>query len=150
MQGTYANSEESYCRSRVCYGDAKSICYCHCGQRLKIQTSWTDANLGRRYWECAYDNQGMGVGGCGFVRWFDPPMCSRSKMIIPGLLRRINRNEQEIEVLKAKIRDTTSIKARNSSVKQKFKCFGTSALILFLFVSMLVFVSNVKPSSVWI
>ncbi len=26
---------------------------------------------------------------CGFFRWYDPPICARSKMVIPGLLRRI-------------------------------------------------------------
>lgn len=40
---------------------------------------------------------------CGFFEWFDPPMCARSKKIIPGLLKRINRNEEEIEMLNAKL-----------------------------------------------
>ncbi|KAK1588074.1 hypothetical protein Q3G72_019605 [Acer saccharum] len=26
---------------------------------------------------------------CGFFKWYDPPMCARSKVIIPGLPRRI-------------------------------------------------------------
>ncbi|KAL8491669.1 hypothetical protein ACS0TY_023314 [Phlomoides rotata] len=32
-------------------------------------------------------------GGCFFWAWKDDPMCQRSKMIIPGLFRRINANE---------------------------------------------------------
>lgn len=39
--------------------------------------------------------------GCGFKEWFDPPMCSRAKKIIPGLLRSMNRKDEEIERLNA-------------------------------------------------
>nr|GMC90672.1 uncharacterized protein LOC109193515 [Ipomoea batatas] len=130
MQGRYANNEDS----RVYYGEERSISYCQCGQRLKVRTSWTDQNPGRRYWDCAY---GRSVGGCGFVTWFDPPMCSRSKMIIPGLLRRINRNDQEIEVLKAKIRDISNTNASNSSVKIKLKSLCFVVLIVIVFVTIL-------------
>lgn len=28
--------------------------------------------------------------GCGFHEWLDPPMCSRAKHIIPGLLKKVN------------------------------------------------------------
>nr|GMD66432.1 60S ribosomal protein L19-like [Ipomoea batatas] len=72
--------------------------------------------------------KGRGVGGCGFVRWFDHPMCSRSKILIPGPLRKINRNDQEIEVLKAKIRDIESTKASNSSVKIKVIMFNANSV----------------------
>ena len=37
--------------------------------------------------------------GCGFFRWIDPPMCARSKAIIPGLLRRIREMERRLEEL---------------------------------------------------
>jgi hypothetical protein len=30
---------------------------------------------------------------CGFFRWFDEEMCSRSKEVIPGLLRKTNKLE---------------------------------------------------------
>ena len=36
---------------------------------------------------------------CGFFEWLDPPMCSRSKQIIPGLLKKINRLENDTESL---------------------------------------------------
>ncbi|XP_019151915.1 PREDICTED: uncharacterized protein LOC109148635 [Ipomoea nil] len=41
--------------------------------------------------------------GCGFVELYDPPMCYRSKRIIPGLLKRINRLEEDIRTLNMKI-----------------------------------------------
>ena len=36
---------------------------------------------------------------CGFFEWLDPPMCSRSKQIIPGLLKKINRLENDTKSL---------------------------------------------------
>ena len=41
---------------------------------------------------------------CGFFTWVDPPMCARSKEIIPGLLRRINTGENEIKRYKRRER----------------------------------------------
>ncbi|KAL8543430.1 hypothetical protein ACS0TY_004098 [Phlomoides rotata] len=42
--------------------------------------------------------------GCVFWKWEDPEMCMRSKMIIPGLLRRVNAAEAEIEKLRASVK----------------------------------------------
>ncbi|GER41253.1 GRF zinc finger containing protein [Striga asiatica] len=58
--------------------------FCTCGEVARLQTSWTTNNPGRRYFDCAQN-------GCRFWNWFDPPMCARSKEIIPGLLSKINR-----------------------------------------------------------
>ena len=35
--------------------------------------------------------------GCGFFCWYDPPICERSKKVIPGLLRRIRELESRVE-----------------------------------------------------
>ncbi|GER38052.1 GRF zinc finger family protein [Striga asiatica] len=61
---------------------------CDCDKVARLQTAWTPANAGRRYFDCAEK-------ACRFWNWFDPPMCARSKEIIPGLLRKINRLEAE-------------------------------------------------------
>ncbi|KAM7530607.1 hypothetical protein LguiB_034017 [Lonicera macranthoides] len=40
----------------------------------------------------------MGImASCGYFECIDPPICARSKEIIPGLLRRINRCEKKLE-----------------------------------------------------
>ncbi|KAL3619946.1 hypothetical protein CASFOL_034858 [Castilleja foliolosa] len=57
-------------RSSSSYGNA--AVRCHCGIQLELVTSWTDDNPGR---------------------WFDEEMCSRSKEVIPGLLRKTNKLE---------------------------------------------------------
>ena len=59
---------------------------CACGRRAFVYTSWTDSNPGRRFWGCT---NYRGDLNCGFFRWLDPPICARSKQIIPGLLRRL-------------------------------------------------------------
>ncbi|KAK4838837.1 hypothetical protein QYF36_016842 [Acer negundo] len=60
---------------------------CFCGITARRFTSWTDSNSGRCFWGCY--NYRQGYGNCGFFRWYDPPMCAMSKVIIHGLLRRI-------------------------------------------------------------
>ncbi|TXG59939.1 hypothetical protein EZV62_014512 [Acer yangbiense] len=59
---------------------------CLCGTSARRFTSWTNSNLGRRFW--GFYNFRKDVN-CGFFRWYDPLMCARSKIIIPELLRRI-------------------------------------------------------------
>ncbi|KAG8382761.1 hypothetical protein BUALT_Bualt05G0110900 [Buddleja alternifolia] len=64
---------------------------CYCGQLAKVKTSWTDGNSARRFFGCqSYEEN----GGCGFFSWLDPPMCERSKNVIPGLLRSIRSMEE--------------------------------------------------------
>ncbi|XP_058194354.1 uncharacterized protein LOC131311052 [Rhododendron vialii] len=64
--------------------------FCYCGKVGKTTTSWTDSNPGRRFIGC--ERYGKD-GACGFFVWVDPPMCARSRVVIPGLLRSIGRLE---------------------------------------------------------
>ncbi|KAK1581344.1 hypothetical protein Q3G72_005149 [Acer saccharum] len=50
---------------------------CLCGMPARHFTSWIDSNPGRHFWATI------------IIGWSDPPMCARSKVIIPRLLRRI-------------------------------------------------------------
>ncbi|GKA18849.1 zinc finger, GRF-type containing protein [Tanacetum coccineum] len=63
---------------------------CFCGAPTLIQTSWTQANPGRRFHSCART-----VNPCRYFWWVDPAMCARSTVIIPGLLRNINNLQAE-------------------------------------------------------
>lgn len=54
-----------------------------------------------------YKNINMQDGrkkGCNFHLWFDPPMCPRSKTIIPGLLRKVEKLEDVVAAKKKKER----------------------------------------------
>ena len=39
---------------------------------------------------------------CGFFAWFDLPMCERAKVIILGLLRRMNNEEDRMNSYKSR------------------------------------------------
>ncbi|KAK6138994.1 hypothetical protein DH2020_027264 [Rehmannia glutinosa] len=71
---------------------------CFCGKTAVIRTSWTDDNPGRRFQSCLNFKR----GGCQFFSWEDPPMCNRARQIIPGLLRKINKIQDELEKMKDK------------------------------------------------
>ncbi|CAB4263051.1 unnamed protein product [Prunus armeniaca] len=73
---------------------------CHCGNQCRLTTSWTDNNLGRRFWGCA----DYGVRrGCAFFEWYDPQVCERSKIVISGQLKRLRKEEEENRKLKKKV-----------------------------------------------
>ncbi|KAG8387141.1 hypothetical protein BUALT_Bualt03G0222400 [Buddleja alternifolia] len=85
---------------------------CDCGHLGTVKTSWTNDNPGRRFLICERIE-------CGKFKWWDPPMCSRSKAITPGLLRRLNRHEmrwQSVGVYGVQIRDESVV----------FMCVGTN------------------------
>ncbi|RAL52227.1 hypothetical protein DM860_016076 [Cuscuta australis] len=67
-----------------------------CGKDMKMLTSWTKSNPGRRFWTCA----GNGTRKCKSWDWIDPEICDRAKKIIPGLLDKINEKDREMEKLK--------------------------------------------------
>nr|KAJ0216477.1 hypothetical protein LSAT_V11C300119530 [Lactuca sativa] len=68
---------------------------CVCRKWAIVRTSWTDNNPGRRFWGCPDPNS-----SCGFIGWYDEPMCARSKVIIPGLLRTINKLRKAMDDIK--------------------------------------------------
>ncbi|KAG8379846.1 hypothetical protein BUALT_Bualt07G0131900 [Buddleja alternifolia] len=65
-------------------------------------------NTGRRFHSCKnYRN-----GGCKFFVWEDPPMCPRSKVVIPDLLKRLNSKDNEIDELRGSM---VELKNRNAN-----------------------------------
>ncbi|KAL7143962.1 hypothetical protein ABFS83_08G226700 [Erythranthe nasuta] len=68
--------------------------YCRCGLKLEVKTSWTPLNPGRRFVTCPH----RGDKGCKLFIWCDPEMCERSKQIIPGLLKKIDSLEAQLDL----------------------------------------------------
>ncbi|GKC61567.1 hypothetical protein Tco_1089165 [Tanacetum coccineum] len=58
-----------------------------------VRTSWTPRHPGRRFLSCP----DVGLN-CRFIDWVDPPMCQRSTLIIPGLLRNINNLQAQLSI----------------------------------------------------
>ncbi|PIN20899.1 hypothetical protein CDL12_06418 [Handroanthus impetiginosus] len=63
---------------------------CCCGNLARVRTSWMKENPRRRFLSCVNRD-----GGCRFFEWEDSPLCARSRVIIPWLLRRLNALERE-------------------------------------------------------
>ena len=61
--------------------------HCGCGNIIVVRTSWTDSNPGRRFISC---------DRCRYFRWIDGPLCEHARIIIPGLLRKINTLEAQV------------------------------------------------------
>ncbi|KAL3614656.1 hypothetical protein CASFOL_041413 [Castilleja foliolosa] len=96
------------------YGNA--AVRCHCGIQLELVTSWTDDNPGRRFQACP--NYKM-PSCCGFFRWFDEEMCSRSKEVIPGLLRKTNKLELLLATEQEKNKLVQVVLERQANVLEK-------------------------------
>ncbi|GJX43813.1 zinc finger, GRF-type containing protein [Tanacetum coccineum] len=71
---------------------------CACGLEVVIRTSWTNRNLGRRFYGCPT----LSLTCVNFLRWYDPPMCQRSVQIIPGLLRSRNELKEIVAMVEEK------------------------------------------------
>ncbi|WOH01022.1 hypothetical protein DCAR_0520400 [Daucus carota subsp. sativus] len=81
--------------SSCCSSHIQTPGLCSCGFSPVLRTSWTDANPGRRFWGCSQYVRNRSRD-CNFHMWHDPAVGDRAKNIIPGLLRRIQRLEDEI------------------------------------------------------
>ncbi|KAL0451548.1 UNVERIFIED_CONTAM: hypothetical protein Slati_1132900 [Sesamum latifolium] len=81
--------------------DFDTLRICSCGRELLVRASWTSTNPDRRFRGCP-GNEGKYCGSETF-QWVDPPMCRRSKEIIPGLLNRLNTYENAIKLTKETI-----------------------------------------------
>ncbi|KAK8628205.1 hypothetical protein V6N13_063915 [Hibiscus sabdariffa] len=65
---------------------------CGCGFSAQLRTSWSNDNLGRRFFGCK--NYGSLVHhGCRYFSWFDPPMTPRARVVTVGLLKTIKTND---------------------------------------------------------
>ncbi|KAK6137420.1 hypothetical protein DH2020_028843 [Rehmannia glutinosa] len=73
--------------------------YCHCASKVVLKTSWTNNNPGRRFWACPNYEKGS---NCGFFEWLDDEVCSRAKQIIPGLLAKLNKRDDEMTQMQIK------------------------------------------------
>nr|KAJ0198991.1 hypothetical protein LSAT_V11C600336330 [Lactuca sativa] len=121
-------------KSKSCLPNSKStMVRCFCGQMAIVRTAWTDKNPGRRFWGCPKEDS-----TCGFVGWIDPQMCERSKSIIPGLLRSINKLKTEVGKLKEENQmfkyDIGKIKEEKSKLKLYLICSWVFFWVCFFFL----------------
>ncbi|CAB4283899.1 unnamed protein product [Prunus armeniaca] len=101
--------------SMVSNQSPKSVKYCHFGSLIKLRTSWTYMNPGRRFEAC--DNNHKNRVGEHYFRWLNKETCTSGKNVVPGLLRRTRMMEtvmRETEERKNVVVNTLqSLEARN-------------------------------------
>ncbi|CAL5184601.1 unnamed protein product [Lathyrus oleraceus] len=74
---------------------------CKCNLYASLMTTWTDANLGRRFYGCEmYKIQNFKK--CSHFIWFDKEMNPRAKELISALLKNINEGKATVKSYKAK------------------------------------------------
>ncbi|KAL0385469.1 UNVERIFIED_CONTAM: hypothetical protein Sradi_2941200 [Sesamum radiatum] len=92
--GTHSRwSTRSHYKHAASSTDSDIIRICTCGREVQLRTSWTSTNPGRRFRGCP-GNEGKYYTT---FQWVDPPMCRRSKEVIPGLLARMNRYDSAVK-----------------------------------------------------
>ncbi|GER43889.1 GRF zinc finger containing protein [Striga asiatica] len=67
---------------------------CRCGKNAVRKTSWSEENCGRRYGASPRFRKS---GGCTYYLWIDPSMCTGARQIIPGLLKKNEKLEDELK-----------------------------------------------------
>ncbi|KAK4710458.1 hypothetical protein R3W88_004971 [Solanum pinnatisectum] len=82
------------CMEEDDYTTKKKV-YCNHGLVMRLKTTWTSNNPGRRYWSCPYYG---GPRSCNFWCWknkenIDP----RSKFVIPKLIQKLGKLENIVE-----------------------------------------------------
>ncbi|KAL3844633.1 hypothetical protein ACJIZ3_002036 [Penstemon smallii] len=112
---------------------------CVCGASVKVYTSWTKDNPGRRFLRCHVTKGER----CRYFEWVDPPMCDRSRIIIPGLLSRVNhaqaentRLEHETMTMNTEmqrlVNSITKLENENMALRRKLKFAMICAMVLFI------------------
>ena len=102
---------------------------CSCGKFVVERTAWTKLNAGRRFLGCVDS-----YNGCGFFKWVDAPLCSRSVGVINGLLRKIDNKEEEEWSVKQRlnIAEEEMKNLRKQIRKWKLVCFFVTVTFIVL------------------
>nr|GMC67475.1 GRF zinc finger protein [Ipomoea batatas] len=73
---------------------------CHCGLLAPVKMSWSNANPGKRYRAC---QRYGGHGSCRFFQWLDFDVTERVAQLIRGLLKRLDKQQNQIQKLEIDI-----------------------------------------------
>ncbi|KAL3622638.1 hypothetical protein CASFOL_034049 [Castilleja foliolosa] len=131
-RGSRSNQSRSGSWSSKSYDT--TVARCHCGIQLEVMTSWTDDNPGRRFQGCPNYKK---PSCCGFFRWVDEEVCSRSKQIIPGLIRKKNKLELELATEQEKLKCVQRSLNVSKEKEKKLKMIIAAMVLIFAFQVML-------------
>ncbi|CAK8575652.1 unnamed protein product [Lathyrus sativus] len=101
---------------------------CKCGLDAPLMTSWTDANLGRRFYGC---EMYKGHKRCNHFVWSDEEMTLISKELISSLNERLGLENIKVEECKHK-EDELKMKIKFLRIQLKF----TIGMIILLLIGL--------------
>ncbi|KAL0367558.1 UNVERIFIED_CONTAM: hypothetical protein Sradi_3645900 [Sesamum radiatum] len=108
--------------------DSTIVRNCLCGLEVVMRTSWTSHNPGCRFRGCPRDAGSY----CTFFEWVDPPMCRRSKEIIPDLLAKLSTQDRQLDEYRQKTFVVDHLHRR----LRRFRLLSTCSITLLLIMAM--------------
>nr|XP_016441949.1 PREDICTED: uncharacterized protein LOC107767454 [Nicotiana tabacum] len=146
--------------NKLCMDEDDPMLYaevrCKYGILLQMQTSWSDRNLGRRFWSCPHYE----AINCKFFKWRDNERVDeRSKFIFPRLVNKIKELEENYDRLKLHLDELEdskqNVNLKEKSVKEKNRrnlcgkiIWYIMVLVVVVFVSSLIQVGNLKKNQI--
>nr|GMD28440.1 DNA-(apurinic or apyrimidinic site) lyase [Ipomoea batatas] len=86
---------------------------CWCGEIAPVRMSWSYANPGKRFRACP--RYGVrGNGNCRYFQWLDSDVSDRVAKVIRGLLKRLDKQDSEMQRLQAVIEEKNVKLKKNS------------------------------------
>lgn len=101
-------------------------------KNLVMKTTWKSSNnVGRRFLGCS-DWCEDGHSDCNFFTWVDTPMYKCSRVVILGLIRRLENVDAEIKGLKDELKEC----------KDRARCAWGLLIVTWIFIFNYMFVST--------
>nr|GMD97535.1 uncharacterized protein LOC109168447 [Ipomoea batatas] len=92
---------------------------CWCGEIAPVRMSWSSANPGKRFRACPRYG---GNGNCRYFQWLDSDVSDRVAKVIRGLLKRLDKQDSEMQRLQAVI-DEKNVNMKKKQLDSKFNFF---------------------------
>ncbi|TMW92924.1 hypothetical protein EJD97_012399 [Solanum chilense] len=70
--------------------------FCLCGATPILKLPWTNDNLGRRFFGCRHYGSSF-QNSCKFFNWYDPKFPTQDNIVILGLLKKTNKQEEQLK-----------------------------------------------------
>nr|GMC91072.1 DNA-(apurinic or apyrimidinic site) lyase [Ipomoea batatas] len=106
---------------------------CWCGEIAPVRMSWSSANPGKRFRACPHYGV-RGNGNCRYFQWLDSDVSDRVAKVIRGLLKRLDKQDSEMQRLQAVI-DEKNVNMKKKHLDSKFNFlygFGIGIVVGFL------------------
>nr|GMD06415.1 DNA-(apurinic or apyrimidinic site) lyase [Ipomoea batatas] len=116
---------------------------CWCGEVAPVKMSWSTANPGKRYRACPHYG---GNDNCWYFEWIDSDVTERVSRVIRGLLKKLDKKDNEIQRIQAAIEKQNGVV---NKMKLEFKLqffYGFAVGIVVGLLCLKVWVNTCEPT----